>query len=55
MMRAARGQIVLEYFIIFAVVAALTLVALTTFDDDVRTSLEHFFTAAADKMAGDGP
>ena len=45
------GQVVLEYFILFAVVALLTLVTLSRFDDDVRQSVTGFFATAANKMA----
>ena len=47
------GQVVLEYFIIFAAVALLTLIGLSTvrFDDNVRESVEGFVTTAANRMA----
>ena len=45
------GQVVLEYFILFAVVALLTLVALSNFDENVRQSVAGFFATAANKMA----
>ena len=48
---SAKGQVVLEYFILFAVVAALTLIGMTTFDDHVKAALERFVGAAAVQMA----
>jgi|GEM_PF-5160422 len=45
------GQVTIEYFILFAVVALLTLAGLTTVDDQVRTRLETFFRAAANDIA----
>ena len=48
---AVRGQVVAEYFILFAVVAMLTLVGFTAFDDDIKRSLEGFLDAAAAKIA----
>ena len=45
------GQVVVEYFILFAVVALLTLIGFTTFDDDVKRSLEGFVDAAANAIA----
>lgn len=51
-MRARRsGQITLEYFIIFAAVAAVTILGLTGFGSNIRTTLEGFFNAAASKIA----
>jgi len=49
--QARRGQVVLEYFLVFAVVALLTLIGLTSFDDDIRNALGEFFNAAANKIA----
>lgn len=45
------GQVVAEYFILFAVVAVLTLIGFTAFDDDIKTSLEGFVNAAANAIA----
>ena len=45
------GQITIEYFVLFVVVALLTLAGLTTVDDQVRTRLETFFRAAANDIA----
>lgn len=49
--RLTSGQVVLEYFLLFAVIIVLTLVGLTTLDDDAATSLQGFFQSAAEKMA----
>ena len=49
--RSARGQAALEYVLLFAAVAAVTLISVTAFDNDVRTTLEGFFNAAANQMA----
>lgn len=45
------GQATLEYFLLFAAVAALTIVGLTRFDEDVRATFEDLFQAAARKIA----
>ena len=37
------GQVVLEYFILFAVVAASTLVGLTLYDENVSAALRELF------------
>lgn len=47
----SRGQVTLEYFILFAVLAAVTLVSVTTFDDAIRSALGTFFNAAANNIA----
>ena len=49
--RCRGGQAVLEYVLLFAAVAAVTLISVTAFDDNVRATLEDFFRAAANKMA----
>ena len=46
-----KGQVTIEYFILFAVVALLTLAGLTTVDDQVRTRLQEFFRKAANDIA----
>jgi len=48
---AARGQIVLEYFVLFAVLALLTLASVRVFGGNIKTSLTDFFSAAAEKVA----
>lgn len=46
------GQVTIEYFIIFAVLALVTVIGLgTTFHKNVQQSLEDFFTKAADTVA----
>ena len=45
--RIKRGQVTLEYFILFAVIAAATLGALTAYSTDIKTALEQFFNGAA--------
>lgn len=47
----ASGQAMIEYAILFAVIAALTVIGVTTFDDSVRIALRGFFNAAATKIA----
>ena len=46
----ARGQVTLEYFLLFLVVALVTLVSLATLDNDVATTFENLFTETAAKM-----
>ena len=46
-----KGQVTLEYFLIFAVLAVLTIVSVATFDDAVKTALQDLFNAAANKIA----
>ena len=45
-----RGQVVLEYFLIFAMVAILTIIGLTNFHEQVADAWKSFFNAAARKM-----
>ena len=51
--RAARrsGQVTLEYFILFAVVAAATVIGFTTMGRSVRNSLEGFVSSVASAIA----
>ena len=51
MIEKRAGQITIEYFILFAIVALLTLAGLTTVDDQVRTRLQEFFRIAANDIA----
>ena len=44
------GQVTLEYFLLFVVVALVTLVSLATLDNDVVTTFENLFTSTAAKM-----
>ena len=41
------GQVTLEYFLLFTVVALVTLLGFTTFDESVRKTCEDFFNAMA--------
>ena len=41
------GQIVMEYFILFAMIALLTLIAFSVLDNQVRTGLQGFVNEAA--------
>ncbi len=45
------AQVTLEFFILFAVVAVATIVGLTSFDDDVASSLRGVVSAASAKMS----
>ena len=42
-----RGQVTLEYFILFSIVTAAAVVGLTTLGQSARHSLEGFVTSAA--------
>lgn len=44
------GQVVLEYLVLFAAVAALTILGVTTFDDTIKSTLQGFYHAAANKI-----
>ncbi len=50
-LRPLCGQVTIEYFILFAIVALLTIAGLTTVDDQVRTRLQDFFRVAANDIA----
>lgn len=45
------GQVTLEYFILFAALALLTVIGVTTFHTDVKNAVQGFFNAAATEMA----
>ncbi|GEM_PF-6935729 len=47
----SRGQVTLEYFLIFSAVSAVTFLVLTTFDEQVRNNLASFYTDAANQLA----
>lgn len=49
----SRGQVVIEYFILFAVVALACVVTLTTFDDGWRSTLQGFVGRAAEYVSGE--
>ncbi len=44
------GQHTLEYIILFAIIAGLTFVTLTSWDDNIKTALQNLFSAAADQL-----
>ena len=44
------GQMTLEYTILFSIIAGLTFVTLTSWDDHIKTSLQDLFSAAAEGM-----
>ena len=41
-----RGQVIVEYFLLFAAFAAATVLAATLFDDNLRASFVDLFNAA---------
>lgn len=48
-----RGQVTLEYFLLFAVIALATVIGLgTTFHTDIQTSVQEMANAATQKLAG---
>ena len=49
--RQETAQVTMEYFILFAIVALLTVVVLTNQGNQFRTSVEGFVNAAAARMA----
>ena len=49
-----QGQVTLEYFILFALMAVLTILGMTTttgFNVNIRTAMRDFVNAAAAKLA----
>lgn len=40
------GQVTIEYFLLFAVIALVTVISLTQFDDQVGQTVRNFFTSA---------
>lgn len=50
-LRPRAGQSTIEYFLLFTVMAMLTILGFTTFDNQVRTLLVNFFQSAATKVA----
>lgn len=44
------GQVTIEYFLLFAAVALLTVLGLTRFDVNVQQTVEDFVNAAASKI-----
>ena len=45
-----RGQVTIEYFLLFAAIVLVTLIGLTTVDNDVSTTFQNLFTDVAGKM-----
>lgn len=45
--RRLRGQVTLEYFIIFAMITAIVMAGLATFRDEIKSSLQGFMNGAA--------
>ena len=52
--RLVSGQVTLEYFLLFAALAIVTLIGLTNFDDRVKGSLGGWVNSAAANMAARG-
>lgn len=46
-----QGQIVVEYFLIFAAIAVLTILGMAWFDDAVRDTLQGAFRQAANRIS----
>lgn len=55
MRRHIAGQVTVEYFLLFAVVVLVTLIGLTTVDNDLATTFERLFATAADRIALESP
>lgn len=49
--RLRSGQVTLEYLLLFAVIIVLTLLGVSTFDNDVRTSMETFVEGVSKTMS----
>ena len=45
-----RGQVTIEYFLLLAAIVLVTLIGLTTVDNDVSTTFQNLFTAVVGKM-----
>ena len=45
-----RGQVTIEYFLLFAAIVLVTLIGLTTVDNDVSTTFQNLFTDVVGKM-----
>lgn len=50
-----KGQAALEYFILFAIIAGITLLSLTTFLPAVKNSAETVFQKGADAIINEAP
>ena len=48
-----RGQAILEYFVLFALMAMVTLIGVTTFDKDMSNSLLGWFQTASNHMVNE--
>ena len=46
-----RGQVTAEYFVLFAVIGLLTVIAFSAFDDDVRQIITNFYEEAVNEIA----
>ena len=45
-----QGQVVIEYFLLFAVIGAVTLVGATLFDSSVRETMQQWYRDALSAM-----
>lgn len=45
-----QGQVTVEYFLLFAAIALVTILSLTAFDENVRGTLQGFVGAAAARI-----
>lgn len=45
-----RGQVTIEYFLLLAVIVLVTLIGLTTVDNDVSATFQNLFTDVVEKM-----
>ena len=41
-----RGQVTIEYFLLFAVIIIITLLGLTSFDEDIQSKMKQGFQNA---------
>lgn len=53
MRNRAAGQVTIEYFLLFAAVILITLIGLTTVDNDLAGTFETLFSTAASKIVGE--
>ena len=45
-----RGQVTIEYFLLLAAIVLVTLIGLTTVDNDVSTTFQNLFTDVVGKL-----
>ena len=45
------GQVTIEYFLLFAAIALVTIISLTRFDDRIARTVRDFFGSAARCMS----